>query len=223
MSEKSLLLSALSDDARRSLLTQARRVHYPRGAVIFSRADRGETLLVIESGRVEISLTSRAGRKSVLNHMGPGEVLGEVAMLDRGYRSADATAATEVTGKLLDRSSVMGFLGAHPEATFALIGELCAKVRNASEMFATQAQSEAASRLARALLRLGETWGVALPDGCQRIDPRFSQGDLGELSGITRENVNRRLRLWDAEAIIALTPEGIVLKDREALRVIADT
>ena len=219
---RSLLLSSLCDADRQALLSQAHSTSFDSGQMIFSCADPGDTLLLIETGRVEISITSLSGRKSVLNHMGPGEALGEIALLDGGLRSADAVAATEVRGLVLNRRDVMAFLHDRPGALFALVAELCGKVRNASEMFATQAQTDAPSRLARALIRLAERWGKETPDGTVLPSDRFSQTDLGEYSGISRENVNRRLRAWAKDGLIAMTPEGIVLVDVAALHGIAD-
>ena len=222
LASDSLLLSSLSDDDRRTLLSHARRASFQPGQMIFGRSDPGDMLLLIKDGRVEISITSLSGRKSVLNHMGPGEALGEIALLDGGLRSADATAATGVTGLVLHRTDVMAFLQARPHALFALVAELCAKVRNASDMFATQAQTEAQSRLARALIRLAERWGEDTPEGPLLPAERFSQTDLGEFSGISRENVNRRLRSWADAGLIGMDAKGITLKDRAALGEIAE-
>jgi CRP/FNR family transcriptional regulator, cyclic AMP receptor protein len=179
-------------------------------------------MLLVAEGRIEISITSLSGRKSVLNYMGPGEVLGEIAVLDGGPRSADAVAASDVRGLILHRRDVLAFLQSRPAALFALVTELCAKVRNASEMFATQAQTEAPSRLARALLRLAERWGEQRPGGVLLPSAMFSQTDLGEFSGLARENVNRRLRAWASAGLVQITAEGIVLRDAAALREVAD-
>ncbi len=218
----SVLLNSLSETDRRDLFAQAHGATFPPGRMIFSRADPGDTLLLIEEGRIEISITSLSGRKSVLNHMGPGEALGEIALLDGGLRSADAIAATQVRGLILHRRDVMAFLKDRPHALFALVAELCGKVRNASEMFATQAQTEAPSRLARSLIRLAERWGEDTRKGSLLPSERFSQSDLGDYSGISRENVNRRLRAWAADGIIDMTPQGILLRDSDALRLIAE-
>lgn len=214
--QNSLLFASLNEADRESLLSRARRVTYQPDATIFARMEPGDALLLIETGRVEISVTSMSGRKSVLNHMGPGEALGEIALLDGGPRSADVTAATQTTVLSLHRREVLDFLRDRPEAMMGLIAELCGKVRNASDMFATQAQTEAPARLARCLLRLVEKWG----DDDLRLR-EFSQTDLGEFSGISRENVNRRLKQWEAEGIVALTPDGIVLHDLPTLEEIA--
>lgn len=221
-STESMLFASISDADRLELLGHGRDVTYPPGAVIFSRADKGDTLLLIRHGRVEISVTSLSGRKSVLNQMGPGEAVGEIALLDGKCRSADACAATKVTGLLLHRRDVIGFLKERPDAMFGLVMELCCKVRNASEMFSAQSQTEAKARLARCLLRLSEKWGRAGEGGEIHITEPFSQSDLGEFSGLSRENANRRLRQWVDSGLISLNNEEIILLDPDALSELAE-
>lgn len=218
----SLLLRALSAEARARLLASATRRRFPKGATIFMIGDPGDGMYLIDEGRVEISLTSLNGRRMVLNHMGPGEVLGEIAMLDGGPRSADATAATDAALLSLSRTTVLSFLQAHPDSAIALIGELCAKVRNASDMFDVQAQTEAKVRLARCLLRFGNKWGRPAANGAVRLPTGFNQMDLGEFAGLARENVNRHLRSWATEGVVDLDHGEIVLRDLEALRTISE-
>jgi len=198
----SALLSSLSDDLRRNLLALCQRRNHVAGSTIYVRGEAGASMMIIETGRVEISVMAANGRKSVLNHVGPGEVVGEVAMLDRGERSADVVAASDVTALHLTRADFGNFLTAHPEVALAIIAEICLKVRNASEMFENQAQISASARLARCLLRIAEKWGQPLPDGSIQIDQPFSQSDLGEFSGMARENVNRHLKSWAGDGIL---------------------
>lgn len=204
----SILLSSLSREDHDALIANARTVRFAAGHLIFAREDPGDALLLLQEGRVEVSVTSLSGRKSVLNHMGPGEVLGEIALLDGGVRSADVVATTDVIGLSLYRRDVVAFLQTKPAVMMGLISELCGKVRNASDMFASQAQTEAPTRLARCLLRLNEKWGSL---------SGFSQSDLGEFSGISRENVNRRLKIWEAQGLLELSADGIILHDADAL------
>lgn len=216
-----MLLAPLDAQDRSRLMERARPVHYAPGTVIYGRSDPGETLLFIATGRVEISVTSQGGRRSVLNHMGPGETLGEIAMLDGGLRSADAMAATDVTGSLLHRHDVLSFLRDRPDAMFGLVRELCAKVRNASDMFSAQSQTDASVRLARCLLRLAQKWGRPDGAGVVCIGSGFSQSDLGDFAGLSRENVNRRLRQWAEDGLIAIREEGLSLLDESGLSEIA--
>lgn len=219
--EESVLLAALDTEARAKLLQQGAKRRFAAGETIFARGDEGSSIFIIASGRVEISITSMNGRKSVLNHMGPNEVLGEVAMIDRGTRSADATAANDVEGTLIGRADITRFLGQHPEATMGLVEELCAKVRNASEMFEVQSQVQANIRLARCLLRIGEKWGQPFGDGYV-IEQPFSQSDIGEIAGLARENVNRHLKSMIQNGIVSQEGRLLTILDAETLRDIAE-
>jgi CRP/FNR family transcriptional regulator, cyclic AMP receptor protein len=221
-SGSSVLMRALGPQTRLALLALGQRTRFAPGATIYSYGEPGASMLVIESGQVEISLTARSGRRSILNVMGPGETLGEIAMLDRHPRSADAIARTEVTGLVLHRPDVLGLLSRDPDAMLSLMAELCAKVRNASEMFAAQSNTSAAARLARCILRLGAKWGEPMADGSVRLTTTFSQSELGDFSGLARENVNRHLRSWIEEGIIVIDRDGMTLADPDALRVLAE-
>jgi CRP-like cAMP-binding protein len=218
----SVLMRALGPETRDALLALGHRTRFEPGATIYSYGEPGASMLVIESGQVEISLTARNGRRSILNVMGPGETLGEIAMLDRHPRSADATARTEVTGLVLHRQDVLGLVIRDPEAMLSLMAELCAKARNASEMFAAQSNTSAEARLARCVLRLGAKWGEPTPDGQIRLNVSFSQSELGDFSGLARENVNRYLRGWVEAGIVEIDRDGMTLADPEALRALAE-
>lgn len=219
---ESVLMQVLDPESRAALLALAHRVTLPAGTAIYSWGEPGTSMMVIEQGQVEISLTSRTGRRSILNVMGPGESLGEIAMLDQRPRSADATARTQVVALVLRRTDVIGFLQRYPAAMMSLMAELCAKVRNASEMFAAQANTSAEARLARCMLRLAEKWGEDQPDGSRRVDVAFSQAELGDFSGLARENVNRHLRGWGEAGLIAFDRDGFSLPDIAALRALAE-
>ncbi|MEM9707655.1 MAG: Crp/Fnr family transcriptional regulator [Pseudomonadota bacterium] len=217
-----VLLAALGEDGCHALFDAAPEVVFAQGQSIFSAGEPGNTMILLGSGRVEISLTSLAGRKSVLAHMGPGEVLGEVAALDGGARSADAVAASAVTGRVLARDNVLAFVTATPKRAEAVLIALCGKVRNASEMFVTQAVVEGEPRLARGLLRLFDRWGEPGKNGRVTLAERFSQQEIGEFSGLARENVNRHIKAWTGDGIVAIEGRQLVLLQRDELEAIAD-
>lgn len=218
---RGVLVSAIGADGCRALFADARTVRFNPRQTIFAAGEPGSSVILIESGRVEISNTSITGRKSVLAHMGPGEVVGEIAALDGGTRSADAVAATAVGGLMLARENVLTFIASRREFAEAVIVELCRKVRNASEMFLTQSIIEGEPRLARGLLRLFDQWGLPGKDGTTVLAERFSQQDIGEFSGLARENVNRQIKVWTESGILRSEGRQLVLLDREALEFLA--
>ena len=218
----SLILGSLPADERRALLVRGRRRNFRKGEVIFARGDVGDWALLIESGLVEISVISLNGRKSVLNHMEPGEILGEIALLDGRSRSAEAVAVDEVSGILVRRDAFVAALRRNVDACFSIIDTLCSRARNASEMFELQSLTSGNARLARCLLRVARKWGEEQADGSIRIGQSLSQTDLGELAGIARENVNRHLQAWAQEGLVRFDKGVITLLEPEVLEEYAE-
>src|SRR5581483_6626957 len=68
-----------------------------RGQMIFQRGDNGSSLMAVLRGRVRISSVSGDGKEVTLNVINPGEIFGEIALLDGEPRSADATAIEDTT------------------------------------------------------------------------------------------------------------------------------
>lgn len=218
----SIVMAALSPKDQHALLAKGHSRNYQKGEVIFSRDDQGDWVLLIEEGLVEISVVSLNGRKSVLNHMESGEILGEIALFDREGRSADATALSAVKGTVINRHSVFEVLKGNDDAYFSIIETLCSRARNASEMFETQSLTSANARLARCLMRIAQKWGETSTDGSIHIKQQFSQSDLGELAGIARENVNRHLQAWVQEQLIEFDKGDITLLDPDKLGEMAE-
>lgn len=216
-------MAAMDSADCRVLFANAKRRSYAAGQTIFAEGEPGNMVMLIEKGRVEVSVTSMSGRKSVLAHMGPGEVLGEIAALDGGTRSADTVAASAVEGLALSRKNILAFVAERPNVAQAIITELCRKVRNASDMFTTQSVTEGGPRLARALLRLFDKWGTTDADGLLRLEEKFSQTEIGEFSGLARENVNRHIKSWMEEGLLRSDKRQLVLLDREALEGLAES
>lgn len=194
-----------------------RAVSFARGHMICATGALDSTMILITRGRVEISRSSLEGRRSILTHLGPGEVLGEIAALDGGPRSADAVAATAVEGRVLARSQVLGLLRQTPDAALDVIGMLCERLRDTSGMYTAHILADGQARLARLLLQLARKWGTECPGGAYRLAERFSQSELGDLVGLTRESVNRQIKEWEQAGLIERQGQDIVLCDPAAL------
>ena len=207
----SLILNALPQEERDALLARGTRRSFQKGEIIFSRGDEGAWAMLIEDGLVEISVMSLNGRKSVLNHMEKGEILGEIALLDGQPRSAEAVAMSDVSGTIVRREAVVAALKKNNAACFSIIETLCARTRNASEMFELQSLTSGNARLARCLMRVAQKWGQENTDGSIHIKHNFSQSDLGELAGIARENANRHLQAWVQAELILFDKGDITL------------
>ena len=219
---QSVVFAALPAQEQRDLLATGRRCNYAKDETIFSQGDSGDWMLLIESGAVEVSVLAADGRKSVLNHLEDGGILGEIALLDRQGRSAHAVAITPVSGIKLGRQAVFDFLRKNNDACLAIIETLCSRVRNASDMFETRALTSAGARLARCLLRFADKWGARDKNGAILIDQPISQTLLGEFAGVARENVNRYLQTWTQEGVLVYKKSAIALLDVDRLKALAE-
>ena len=218
----SLIFGSLSFADQRALLAAGRKCHFDKDETLFVQGDEGGWMLLIEAGTVEVSVMASDGRKSVLNHLEAGSILGEVALLDRHGRSAHAVALTPVSGIKLGRQAVIDFLKKNNDACLAIIETLCGRVRNASSMFETRALTSAGARLARCLLRFADQWGVVGKNNSILIEQNISQTLLGEFAGVARENVNRYLQAWTQEGTLLYKKSGITLLDMKRLKALAE-
>lgn len=216
-SDGRLLERAMPSNEWEHLKSLGRQVSFPKGHTICTQGSLGSSMYLIKSGRVEISVHSAEGHKNVLNQIGPGEILGEIALLDGGPRSADATAASDTVEAIaIDQATVFQVLTGSPKLVTAMIQELCRRVRNASDMFEVKSEKNAKVRLARAILRLSAKWGEPGPGGSRALTG-FSQSDIGDFAGLARENVNRHLKNWAEEGIIERSGDGITILDPDAI------
>jgi CRP-like cAMP-binding protein len=216
------LLAQLDDEQLDSLLAVASERHFTNNQVIFQKGDPGTSMMAVLSGRVRIGAYSEDGREIILNMIEPGQLFGEIALLDGKERSADATAMGKTTLLMLDRRDFVPFLEHNPKIMIRLFDVLCDRVRQTSEMVESIAFLDFGERLAKLLLQMAKNYGQENERGLL-INLRISQADLGNLIASTRESVNRQLNAWVQEGIIALEQGRIVILDREMLQLTAQT
>jgi CRP/FNR family transcriptional regulator, cyclic AMP receptor protein len=215
------LFGALSDDELDRLIARGHISAYGSGGFVFYEGDPGESLMVVLSGRIKISMVSPGGREVILSLIDPGHCCGEMALLDGKPRSADATAAEPSEVFVLERRDVIAIIERHPNVAFRIIGVLCARLRRATDLIADRMLPCTKPRIARALLRLAGDYGSRRAEGI-RIDLKLSQGQLGALTGTTRERVNRQLRAWAHSGIIAIDEGYLTIRDPGLLCALAE-
>jgi CRP-like cAMP-binding protein len=171
----------------------------------------------VRTGRIKISTFSSEGKEAVFTVHGPGEVFGELALLDSAPRSATATALEPSRLLAIDRSSFVAFLREQPDAALILLSELTARVRRLSAQVEDLMFLDIPGRLARTLLRLGEQYGRRTDRGVE-IDLQITQTELGGMVGATRVSVNRLLHWFAERGLIAMDERRIVIIRPEALQ-----
>jgi CRP-like cAMP-binding protein len=190
----------------------------PRGALIFSKGDIGSSMMAVLNGRVRVGTQSPDGKEVTLNVIGPGEVFGEIALLDGKPRSADALAIEETLLMVVERKNFIPLLMRHEGLVERLLVVLCERLRNTSLALEEVALANLPARLARVLCRLAEDYGRPSSDGGVRIEMKLSQRDLANLVASTRESVNKQLRVWRTEGSVSLDAGYLSLRRPDDLR-----
>jgi CRP/FNR family transcriptional regulator, cyclic AMP receptor protein len=211
------LLRALDSGQLQSLLASAKQRDLRAGEAIISQGDEaGDFAVVVLSGGLKISMVSAGGREIILNYCGPGELVGEIAMLDSGPRTATVTAAVASSVLLLPSATFLAAATANPASAAGVMRELAKRVRQLNLVIESDRTFSMAPRLARALLRLID---ADRSDGRLRFDP--SQSDLGAFAGLARENVSRLITEWTAQGIVTRSGRALLVRDPEYLEALA--
>ena len=215
------LLRHLDESELDQLLKFAKLRHGRRNEVLFQKGDPGDGLIAIMQGRVKISTMSAEGKEIVLNILGPGELFGEIALIDGKDRSADATVMENAELVVIDVRDFMPFLEARPELATRLLVMLCERFRWVNDLYEDAVFMHLPARLAKHLIRLAESFGEEEGDGV-RIGIKLSQQDLGNLMGTTRESVNKQMRTWIDSGIVAVDQGIITILDEDRLEQFCD-
>jgi CRP/FNR family cyclic AMP-dependent transcriptional regulator len=208
----------LEAEALDQLCRYAKHSTLKRGAAIFSKGDPGNSLYAVISGTVKMSITSADGRSAILNLIGPGEIFGEIALLDGRARSADATSNTNCEVFIIDRREFIPFVRSQPVLAMKFIELLCTRLRWTSDQVEQIILQNLPGRLASALIRLSEKPQPA--PGNRTI--AITQQEISEMVGMTRESINKQLRAWAARDWVRLEHGAIVVLKAEPLQALAE-
>jgi CRP/FNR family cyclic AMP-dependent transcriptional regulator len=204
-------------ESLRTLIRRAGLLTYPERDEIFGQGDPGRTVLVVVEGYVKLSVTMLSGREVVLDLAEPGDLIGEIAVLNEWPRAATATALSACTMLAIDgRSFTRELLGA-PQAMLAIIRLLSQRLRKTTAQVTENLELPAPVRLAKALIELAALHSRPTPQGPQ-IGLPLSQRELGAMTGLIRESINRHLGTWRDAGWIGLTEGTITLCNIGALR-----
>lgn len=212
--QKGALFSRLGDSEADAVLAHAIVTRYKEGVRIFSKGDPGNSMMAVLEGRVMISAPALDGRQVVLSVVHPGEVFGEIALLDGKERTADATATAACEVLVVTRAAFLSVLRIRPDLCIDLLVILCERIRRTDEQVEDLVFLDLETRIAKTLMRLS---AEQPKDAVEMRSIKISQRELGEIVGGSRESVNKHLQGWKRSGIIAIEKGAIVIRDPAAL------
>jgi CRP/FNR family transcriptional regulator, cyclic AMP receptor protein len=186
---------------------------YRRGEIVFAEGTVGNKLYGVIAGRLFISTSSMEGRDLNLNVVEQGEIVGEIAFLDGGMRTATGRAAEPVTCFEIERAPFFRLLARSPQLSVHLLQLVCRRVRWMTRLVADSAFLSVPQRLASRMLYLARPCG----SGTDMAEIRISQAELAEFLGISRQVVNSYLRAWQRDGHVELGRGKILIKDLSSL------
>ena len=189
------------------------------GQPIMLQGDPGDTLWIMLKGLARVSMVAANGREIVLDYAEPGSVLGEIAFLDGGERTASVEAIEPVEALSLSRAAFAEIIGKHQGLALRLLQAMARRLRQNNTVIEADRAYTSGPRLARFLLRLMMSSG---DDSETRLKLALSQGELGNFAGMSREQINRQLSAWADGGIVALKGGRVTVLDRGALVDIAE-
>lgn len=203
--------------ALEGLAATMRARRFKRGEVIFHIGDPGDALFIIVSGEVKISLPSDTGEEAILATLRPGDVFGELALLDGAPRSASATALGPTETVILPRDRFRELIANEAGVRDALLASIAGELRRLTTHVEELHFLDITGRLAAHLVRLAREGGMTLADGGIRLRTNLTQGDLAAMVGCTRQSVNKLLGQFTDDGLLRLERDGIVVTDLDGL------
>jgi CRP-like cAMP-binding protein len=212
------LFAGLDDRELASIAAVSRERSCQRGEVLVRQGDACGDLFSVLQGRLKVGSVAGEDAEVLLSVVGPGDVFGEIALLDDEPRSATVVALEPCRLLIVPRDSFRPLLRELPALSLRLLQILARHVRRLSARTEDAVGLDVRARLAKVLLDLADRFGVEAARGRIRITVRLSQQDLGRMVGATREMVNKCLREWSSRGIISATHGQTVIVSRARLR-----
>src|SRR5947209_15323197 len=186
------------------------------GEVVFREGDLSDTCYVVRSGHARAVREHPDGRSITLAQFGPGDIFGELAMLDDERRSATVEALEGIETLAIQGPDMRRLLREHPEISVKLIGALGRKLRETNERLARQSFQTVQSRVASVLVQLVK---AARAEGAGDGDILITstQADLAQLAGSSRESASRFLAVLERAGIITQGRGRLTVHDTAAL------
>lgn len=211
------LFAGLSAEELERIAELLHRRSFRAGTLLMTAEQPGEAVYVILEGSLKVYLVREDGNEAILAILGPGQTLGEMSLLDRAGRSANAMTLEPATLLWMASASFRRSLQTVPALGYNLLRLLCQRLRTANEQILALSSLDVAGRVARQILALADQYGEDR-GGDLYIPLRLTQGDLAAIVGTSREGVNRVVvRLKERGTISVDAGHHISIHDRGEL------
>ena len=202
--------SQLDDRELEAVRALATEKNYPKNAVVLTEGEMGDSLYMIQGGKVKVFIGDENGREIILKILSPGAFFGEMSMIDKQPRSASVTTLEQSTFLVLTHVAFERCVEQAPRIAALVMQCLAQRVREADRKIGTLALMDVYGRVASTLLELS-----VYNDGKLMVGEKLSQQDLANMVGASREMVNRILKDLSDRGFISIESKAITIINRE--------
>lgn len=215
--EQVALFAGVDSAALRRLAGRSRLLVLRTGEVAACRGSSQTQLFIIRSGRLEICMHGRDGKRHMVRQLVPGEVFGLIPALDGGpaVHDADAHGTTELLQ--LPSDALLSELQTEPVLAMRLLQLLCSRSRQLYELLASSQLLSLDARVVRLILLLA---GVELQGPIvagHAIEIQMTQNDMSDMLGVSRQSLNTELKKLERQSLIKLAHARLLVVDAPSL------
>src|SRR5213592_3709932 len=189
---------------------------FPAGVRVFHEGDRSDACYLVRTGDLRVTREHSDGRAIALATLGPGDIFGELAMLDGQARSASVETLSDSELLALPASDFRRMLAEHSRISVKLIIALTRRLRETNERVARQSFQTVPSRVAGVLTQLVAEETAS--EGRQGVTVRMTQADLAQLAGTSRESVSRFLATIERAGVVRVGRGRVTILEPRRLR-----
>ena len=209
---RSRLFRGVADADLATIAPMLRQRRYRAGETIFHEGDPGDAMHVIASGRAKISIESLEGDEAILVTLGPGEVFGELVLLDGAPRSAAAIAVEPTVTYILSLPDFGPLIAGNEAFRSAILRNLAQELRRLTVHVSELHFLDLAGRLASRLARMADEAAPGQREEV-RLGRAYTQSELAAMIGGTRQSVNRVVAELVSEGLLRVEANDLVVVD----------
>lgn len=189
---------------------------YNKGRFIFMEGEPGEAIYILKSGLIKLTKRLEDGREHILHFVNAGEVFAEVVLFDGGNYPATSEVQEDSVVGVLRNKDIERVISKHPSMAVEMLRIMSRRLRTAQEKVMNLALHDTARRLAFALIKMSEDHGIKKSKGIF-INMNLTNQELANLTGSSRETVNRMLNSFKRAGAIDVDRQQIVVLDKAKL------
>ncbi len=204
------LFSGLQEHEKQLIIQAAGKKVYPKNTIILSEGDTTDSLYMVRSGKVKVSIIDEYGKEIILAILGPGEYFGEMTAMDEGgARSACVMTREACELMILQKQDFRKIVKSNPDIVFSLLLKSMERLREANKKIESLALLDVYGRVARLFTKLAQPG-----NGAQIIEEKLTHQDIASMVGSSREMVSRVLKELTTGGYITVTNKTITINGK---------